>query len=154
MPRKQRAIPAVSSGSPRVASDAMRVKNDVLGELADSDNFQIATMRIGPEALEDLARHGYSEAEVEMLVIPRRTLARRRAKREPLTVDETDRALRLARIARLAERVFGNPEKANRWLRKPKHALQEATPVQFLASESGARIVEQMLHRIEHGIFA
>jgi putative toxin-antitoxin system antitoxin component (TIGR02293 family) len=137
-----------------VASAAVRVKTDVLGALADSDNVQIATMRIGPESLEDLARYGYSEAEIEMLVIPRRTLARRRAKREALTVDESDRALRLARIATLAERVFGNPEKANRWLRKPKHALQEATPVQFLASESGARVIEGMLYRIQHGMFA
>jgi uncharacterized protein (DUF2384 family) len=33
-------------------------------------------------------------------------------------VDETDKALRLARITELGEKVFGNKEKANRWLRK------------------------------------
>ena len=69
-------------------------------------------------------------------------------------VEETDKALRLDRVAKHAERVFGDPAKAYRWLRKPKHALNGATPVQFLASESGARVVEGMLHRIEHGMFA
>jgi putative toxin-antitoxin system antitoxin component (TIGR02293 family) len=54
----------------------------------------------------------------------------------------------------LAEKVFGNSAKAHRWLRKAKHSLAGETPLAFLASEHGARIVEEMLRRIEHGIFA
>jgi putative toxin-antitoxin system antitoxin component (TIGR02293 family) len=101
-----------------------------------------------------LTRHGYSDDEISYLVVPKRTLARRRAGREPLTVEETDKALRLERIAVHAERVFGDPEKAHRWLRKPKRALNGETPVAFLASEEGARKVEEMLHRIDHGMAA
>ena len=97
---------------------------------------------------------GYSEAEIFELVVPKRTLARRQAKREPLTVEETDKALRLARIADLATLVFGDVDKAHRWLRKPKRDLKGQTPLAYLASESGARTVEQMLHRIDHGLFA
>lgn len=110
--------------------------------------------RVLPEAVSSLAASGYSEAEIFELVVPKRTLARRQAKREPLTVEETDKALRLARIADLATRVFGDEEKAHRWLRKPKRALNGRAPLAFLASETGARTVEQMLHRIDHGIFA
>jgi len=99
-------------------------------------------------------RHGYSEDEIFALVVPKRTLARRRAANEPLTVEETDKALRLERIATHAERVFGDPDKAYRWLRKPKRALAGETPVAFLASEHGARTVEEMLFRIEYGMFA
>lgn len=110
--------------------------------------------RARPDALAELASRGYSEAEIFDLVIPKRTLARRRAANDPLTVEETDKVLRLKRIAVQAERVFGDPAKANRWLRKPKRALNGATPVAFLASEEGARVVEKMLLRIEHGMFA
>jgi len=112
------------------------------------------TLRARPDALADLAYHGYSEAEIFDLVIPKRTLARRRAGNELLTVEETDKAMRLKRIAIHAERVFGEPAKAYRWLRKPKRALNGETPVAFLASEAGARTVEGMLYRIEHGMAA
>jgi putative toxin-antitoxin system antitoxin component (TIGR02293 family) len=110
--------------------------------------------RIRPDQLQELNSHGYSEAEIFDLVIPKRTLARRRAGNELLTVEETDKALRLKRIAVHAERVFGDPAKAHRWLRKPKRLLQGETPLAFLASEEGARKVEEMLHRIDHGMAA
>ena len=44
--------------------------------------------------------------------------------------------------------------KGHRWLRKAKRALGGETPLAFLASEAGARTVEEMLYRIEYGIFA
>ena len=123
-------------------------------EGAASGSFRIADNRVGAEALISLSRHGYSEDEIFTLVVPKRTLARRKAANEPLTIEETDKALRLDRIAEQAERVFGAPEKAQRWLRKPKRELKGETPLANLASEAGARVVEEMLFRIEHGIFA
>lgn len=110
--------------------------------------------RAEPDALADLVRHGYSEDEIFELVVPKRTLARRKAMREPLTVEETDKALRLERIAVQAGRVFGEADKAQRWLRKAKRELKGETPLAYLASEAGARVVEDMLFRIEHGIYA
>jgi putative toxin-antitoxin system antitoxin component (TIGR02293 family) len=121
---------------------------------ATPDALLAPASRAGPAALAELTRHGYSEDEIFTLVVPKRTLARRKAANERLTVEETDKALRLARIAAQAERVFGEADKAHRWLRKPKRALQGETPLAYLASEAGARVVEEMLHRIEHGVFA
>jgi putative toxin-antitoxin system antitoxin component (TIGR02293 family) len=112
------------------------------------------TVRATPAALSDLARHGFSDEEIWALVVPKRTLARRVAEADLLTVDETDKALRLERIAALADRVFGDPGKAHRWLRQPKNLLNGAMPLAFLASEAGARTVEQMLYQIDHGMFA
>jgi hypothetical protein len=83
-----------------------------------------------------LVHHGFSAAEVFDLVIPKRTLDCRQLKKEPLTVDETDKALRLARIAELANKVFGDKAKAQRWLRKPKRSLDGVSPVHYLSSES------------------
>lgn len=110
--------------------------------------------RATPRSLSALAGLGYSQDEIYMLVVPKRTLARRTANKEHLSVEETDKALRLDRIARHAARVFGNPDKANRWLRKPKHQLDGATPLSYLASEAGARVVEEMLTRVDYGMYA
>jgi|EndMetStandDraft_8_1072994.scaffolds.fasta_scaffold82292_3 putative toxin-antitoxin system antitoxin component (TIGR02293 family) len=108
--------------------------------------------RIEPAALKRLAN--YSDDEIHALVVPKRTLARRLSDGEPLTVEETDKAVRLARVDRLAANVFGDVAKAHRWLRKPKKALRGETPLAYLATEAGARVVEDMLHRINHGILA
>ncbi len=110
--------------------------------------------RVEASAVADLSRYGYSEDEVFALVVPKRTLARRKAANEPLTIEETDKALRLERIAVQEERLFGDPAKAHRWLRKAKRELKGETPLAYLASDAGARTVEEMLFRIEHGIFA
>lgn len=108
--------------------------------------------RIEPAALKRLAN--FTDDEIHALVVPKRTLARRLSDGEPLTVEETDKAVRLARVDRLAANVFGEPAKAHRWLRKPKKALRGETPLAYLATEAGARVVEDMLHRIDHGILA
>ena len=115
---------------------------------------QAAAVRATPPALRSLEARGYSQDEIFALVVPKRTFARRVKRGEPLTVEETDRAVRLARVAELAERIFGDKGKAHRWLRKPKRALSHATPLAYLASEAGARLVEDMLYRIDSGFFA
>jgi putative toxin-antitoxin system antitoxin component (TIGR02293 family) len=114
----------------------------------------VPAMRALPAALRALLGRGYSQDEIYALVVPKRTLARRQAARQPLSVEETDKALRLERIAAMAARIFGNPDKANRWMRSPKRELDGAAPLAFLASESGGRIVEDMLLRIDHGMLA
>jgi putative toxin-antitoxin system antitoxin component (TIGR02293 family) len=123
-------------------------------DLAQAAEANLPFARAKPEALASLSRHGYSDEEIWRFVVPRRTLARRQAANEPLTVEETDKALRLARIAVHAERIFGESAKAHRWLRKPKRALNGATPVDFLVSEAGARKIEEWLYRIDYGMVA
>jgi putative toxin-antitoxin system antitoxin component (TIGR02293 family) len=105
-------------------------------------------------AVERLKAYGFSMDEIYRLVAPRRTLARRLQMKEPLTIQENDSLLRVERIVEAALRVFGDAEKAGRWLRKPCRALQGVVPIEILPSESGALLVEQELIRIEHGIFA
>ena len=126
----------------------------IVREIASAALPRAPLIRAAPAALGTLAKQGYSQAEIHALVVPKRTLARRQAANEPLSVEETDKAMRLERIASQAARVFGNADKANRWLRKPKRQLSGETPLAFLGSEAGARAVEDMLLRIEHGILA
>jgi putative toxin-antitoxin system antitoxin component (TIGR02293 family) len=116
---------------------------DVL--IVDGSSFHVA-----PTALRCL--YNYTDDEIQRLVVPKRTLARRVANREVLTVEETDKAVRLARVDKLAAQVFGDTEKAHRWLRKAKRSLGGKTPVAYLSTEAGARAVEDMLNQIDHGI--
>jgi putative toxin-antitoxin system antitoxin component (TIGR02293 family) len=96
----------------------------------------------------------FSAEEIDELVIPKRTLVRRRANHEALSPEETDKALRLARISTEADRVFGNPQTASRWLRKPLASFAGQTPLDLLKSETGALAVDEVLGQIDHGIFA
>jgi putative toxin-antitoxin system antitoxin component (TIGR02293 family) len=92
--------------------------------------------------------------EITETVIPRRTLDHRRKGKQPLTRDESDKLVRVARIVALSEEVFANRMKAVWWLRGPKPGLGGETPLAALATETGARLVETMLHQIDHGITA
>jgi putative toxin-antitoxin system antitoxin component (TIGR02293 family) len=96
----------------------------------------------------------FKAEELEALVVPRRTLARRKAQSGKLSPDETDRAMRLARIASEAGKVFGNAEKASRWLRNPQAKLASRSPLSLLESEAGTAVVLNLLGQIEHGMFA
>ena len=95
----------------------------------------------------------FATAEIDELVIPRRTMARRKATSTKLTADEQDRAYRLAQIQLEADRVFGNPEKASRWLRTPNNRLSRQTPLSLLRSAVGADLVAEMLVQIDHGMY-
>lgn len=127
---------------------------EIVTQLTGAPLPNAPALRALPQSLAALGRLGYSQDEIHMLVVPKRTLARRTAQNEPLSVEETDKAIRLERVAGRAAAVFGNPDKANRWMRKPKHQLGGKTPLAFLSSEAGARTIEEMLVRIEHGILA
>jgi putative toxin-antitoxin system antitoxin component (TIGR02293 family) len=118
------------------------------------DLASLVEKRLPAAAIDALVRGGLSSPEVYQLIVPRRTLAHRVAKHQPLSEDESDKAVRVARIAAMAEQVFGEPERAWRWLRKPKPRFAGKTPVEMLATEAGARLVEEMIQQIDHGIFA
>lgn len=86
-----------------------------------------------------------------VLHVPLRTLARRRHGRR-LAADESDRLYRLARIAAQAVGVFGTDERAASWLRRPNRALNGEMPLALLDTDLGARQIEDVLGRIEHGV--
>lgn len=92
-------------------------------------------------------------AELDRIVMPRKTLAHRR-KLGTLTPDQSDRLVRVARILLEAEETFGNRDKAGAWLRRPTRALAGETPLGLLDTDQGTREVEALLGRIAHGIAA
>ena len=106
------------------------------------------------DKIDELRGMGFSSDELYRIVAPRRTLARRKEHGEPLSPAESDRALRLERISAHADRVFGNHEKAQRWLRSEIIALDGARPIDLLETETGAHMVSEELIRIDYGVFA
>lgn len=121
---------------------------------SDEDLARVVDKRLSPKAIDGLLRQGLTGAEAYDLIIPRRTLAHRSAKGERLSREESDRAVRVARTAAMAEIVFGEPARAWRWLRKPKERFDGRTPCEMLATEAGARLVEEMLVQLDHGMAA
>lgn len=104
------------------------------------------------EALQDLLGLGAEELAGH-LAISRSTLNRRRKSRR-LDAQESDRLLRYARLYARAEGVLKEAAAARDWLKVPARALDYATPLQFAETEAGAREVENLLGRIEHGVFS
>src|SRR3989441_12202458 len=109
------------------------------------------------EAIIDKARTGFPYATLEALAtrfeIPRETLVRvlhlpprtlaRRKKAHRLSADESDRLLRLARVAARAEDVFGSQERAR--ARRPGTARAPGwvAPPDLPATAPGARQAER-----------
>lgn len=88
----------------------------------------------------------------ELIRIPPRTLARRREGRR-LQPDESDRLLRLSRLVGLALRLFEGDLSATRsWLKSAQTALGGDAPLELATTEVGAREVERLMGRLEHGI--
>ncbi|HOV85962.1 MAG TPA: DUF2384 domain-containing protein [Syntrophobacteraceae bacterium] len=87
-----------------------------------------------------------------ILGIPLSTLARRK-KSGQLSFEESERVFRIARLYDRAVEVFKQPELGRKWLKEPAWALGDVPPLEFAATELGAKEVEDLLGRIEHGIF-
>jgi putative toxin-antitoxin system antitoxin component (TIGR02293 family) len=92
-----------------------------------------------------------SEQEIEAFVIPQRTRRHRADKNQPLTIEESDRAVRFLRVQTLAEDTFGDVEKANLWLRRPLTELGSESPLLVAQTEAGARVIETILGKIAWG---
>ena len=138
---------------------------DGFEELTHGTNLiEIIERRFEPAMIDRLLDLGFERAEINLVVIPSRTLQHRRSRKERLTVDESDRVVRVLRILKFTEEVFGSRERALKWLRTPKARLAPAlsgqffaaggpVPMELLKTETGTRMVEQLLGQISEGMF-
>jgi putative toxin-antitoxin system antitoxin component (TIGR02293 family) len=93
-------------------------------------------------------------AVADLVLMSPRTLERRIADNATLEIEESERVVRLGRIFAKAKEVFEDADEAARWLNEPLEPLDGRTPLQVSRTEPGARAVEQVLGRIEHGVFS
>jgi putative toxin-antitoxin system antitoxin component (TIGR02293 family) len=113
----------------------------------------IIERQLDPPVIQRLFDMGLSRDEVHSVIIPARTLQHRRSRNERLTVEESDRVIRALRVLSAAEGVYENRERALQWLRRPNPRLQDRTPISLLKTDTGARIVEELLGQIDEGYF-
>jgi putative toxin-antitoxin system antitoxin component (TIGR02293 family) len=97
---------------------------------------------------------GATSSEAFSLIIARRTYDHRRQRRQPFSLDQAERAVTLVNMLVMAERVFGDLEKAQRWLRSANPHFDGASRIALLRSMLGARELEEELIRIDEGYFA
>ena len=142
-------------GTPLSALDVVGGVDVVGGDLGEGmDLVRLVRRGLPVGAVQFVLDSGrLSLAELDRIVLPRKTLANRR-KLGTLTPEQSDRLVRVARVLAVAEETFGSREKAAVWLRRPTTVLGDEYPLQVLDTDEGAREVETLLGRIAHGVAA
>jgi putative toxin-antitoxin system antitoxin component (TIGR02293 family) len=119
----------------------------------EAEILRIVEGQLAPAVIQRLVALGLERPEVDAIIIPQRTLQHRRSRREKLTVEESDRVLRAIRVLARAEAVYGSRERALGWLRRNHPRLGGRTPLSLLKTDTGSRIVEELLLQIDEGMF-
>jgi putative toxin-antitoxin system antitoxin component (TIGR02293 family) len=134
---------------------------DILGVgLKAESGLEIAALiekGLPPKAIDRLKKAlGLNDEEVSSaLGVSPKTISRLRSQpKKKLGVGVGDRLYRAARVFSLATAVFGDEETAREWLRSPNIGLGNQVPLDLLSTGAGAREVEDLLGRIEHGVLS
>ena len=112
----------------------------------ETEILQLVEGQFAPSIVKRLIALGLQRSEIDQAIIPLRTLQHRRSRREKLTVEESDRVMRLIRILSATEAMYGNRERALTWLRTAHSPA--GRPHATLASEHGYRQPDR--RRIPH----
>lgn len=152
------AMPAATPSPARTIPRPMGVPEPLLStfpELGMDPHELVRTLRNGlpPQrvvALRELLDVSATDLG-ELLSLSSSTLTRRRQGGR-LRRDESERTFRFARLLAQACAVMGSMADARTWLKAPQIALGGAAPLQYADTEPGAREVERLLIRIEHGL--
>ena len=117
----------------------------------------IAALRVGLPVQELMDLQASLKVPMEKLVprlgISKATLHRRKATGR-LDPDESDRVVRFARLMGKAVEVLESDDDARQWLSSPQFGLGGAIPLDYADTEVGAREVEDLLGRIEYGVYS
>ncbi len=134
------------SGPKTRATAALRELPAVLGAVRSGLPFaEVEALRVGLDLPLDklAAKLGLSKA----------TLHRRKLEGR-LTPTESDRVMRYARLLGRAVEVLEGEEAARNWLTRTQYGLGGAIPLDYAETEAGAREVENVLGRIEFGVYS
>jgi len=129
---------------------------DWLGTRAESEQRIVRLVEEGLpiKVIHNLLGKGLTRDEVFGIIIPLRTWKHRKSRHQALSKEESERAVRAARVLARAQAVMGDQESALEWLRAPKRRFEGRTPLEMLRTETGGRLVDQMLIQIDEGMTA
>lgn len=93
-----------------------------------------------------------TDPKFKFRLVARSTLARRRGSRQRLSIEESDRVARVAKVFEMALSVFKDEDRARQFLVRPHAMLEQEAPLNLtLASGTGADAVVQLLGRAAYG---
>ncbi len=96
-----------------------------------------------------------SDGQLATLIgVSGKTLQRARSSRVRLDAVTSDRLFRTARLVALASEVLESSERGIAWLGRSQIGLGGKTPFALMTTEAGSEQVEQLLLRIEHGVYS
>jgi putative toxin-antitoxin system antitoxin component (TIGR02293 family) len=125
----------------------------------------------GPIEVHEAIRHGFPRTALTHLVghvsvlrdpalleqavgVSQRTVQRfKLAPDKKLSPEQSGRAWKFAEILAKASEALGSQEEAEDWLRRPAMALNQQRPIDLLATPAGTKLVEQLLVRIQYGVY-
>jgi len=89
---------------------------------------------------------------LEIISLSSATLTRRRNEKR-LSLKESDRLYRVARVYGAVLQLFeGDKDATRRWLNEPAKLLRSDTPLHHLSTEAEADEVQDLIGRLEHGV--
>ncbi len=88
-----------------------------------------------------------------LLVVSVRTI-QRQPEEKAFDKNVSERAIKLAQLTAHGVNVFGAKEEFCTWLQTPVVALGDKTPMSILNSTMGVELVDDIIGRIEHGVFS
>jgi putative toxin-antitoxin system antitoxin component (TIGR02293 family) len=94
-----------------------------------------------------------NEQLASVLGVSPRTVARLDPAKSHLDPVSGDRLVRSARLYAIAAEVLEDAAAAAHWLKSSQRALGGAVPLELAQTDVGARAVEALLGRMEHGVF-
>lgn len=101
---------------------------------------------------EYVGRTSRERSSVEAIMVSRATLERRLKARQTLSIEESERAERMARLIALAEEVLESRDDAREFMHAPHDLLGHKAPVALARTDLGARQVEGLLWKIEYSL--
>ena len=128
---------------------------DSFNAIAISKQNDAATSNKKYDSIKEIVkRFDLDKTEVKQLFGISQSTQFRYEKQNPvLKIAVIDRLERFSRIIKQALELFEDEAETKRWLSIPKTALSGQTPLQALATDAGAKTVEEMLYRAEYGMF-
>lgn len=87
-------------------------------------------------------------------IVPRSTLqSKRKSADKKLSVEQSDRIMRVAQVYAHAAEVFGDSKRAETWMKRTNPRMpDERTPEEILKTSYGARYIDDVLTQFECGI--
>jgi len=123
---------------------------------SDFDLFLTSAEGIPKSSVDELASHlGVSRKSMaeDILDLSVKTLERK-APADKLDKRTSSHALEIAKVMQHAYEVFEDPEKIKRWINKENRALNGMKPIRLFDTLTGLVMVNDILGRIEHGVYS